>query len=326
MLSVGIKELFTKMSETTVGWHRKETGNLRYHCNYKVPVILPPLLQRVMSEANQTFNFEVDTKRTKYDSNEQVLSYELSSDPDPWVFRAECVNRANQFSSMNSEKFLVGETSPFQKYSIALEHNQFEPGQHVKRHSCEVALPLSPNSPAFVKMELKHQNLFRLLPGRINLVTEYNCGLLKGKTYQNDRFFIYNSLGYLYLGHNEDSLAVPPKQKANECAQVILGDDLGVNKFVYANARLDFLNIPFVSSKLNARVFSCAELVYYPKEEESGGMKQNDHCCRVSLGFGVNLPINEMVALSLYHNFANFGSRKGDVRRSSFVNFTLQFF
>ena len=109
-----------------------------------------------MSDANQTFNFEVDTKRTKYDSNEQLFSYELSSDTDPWTLRAECVNRANQFSSMNSEKFLVNETSPFQKYSITLEHNQFQPGSHVKRHSCEVAIPLSQSAPAFIKMELKH--------------------------------------------------------------------------------------------------------------------------------------------------------------------------
>jgi hypothetical protein len=43
----------------------------------------------------------------------------------------------------------------------------------------------------------------------------------------------------------------------------VLGDDLGVKHFVYTNARLDFLNIPYVS-QIGARVFSSAEAAYYP--------------------------------------------------------------
>jgi hypothetical protein len=106
-----------------------------------------------------------------------------------------------------------------------------------------------------------------------------------------------------------------------EHAQIILGDDLGVSQFAYFCARLDYLNIPYVN-KIGARIFSTAEVVYYPTEPEKS-IREN---CRLSLGFGVNLPVNSMVALSLFHNFANFGGKPGDVHRNSFVNFTLQFF
>lgn len=70
----------------------------------------------------------------------------------------------------------------------------------------ELAFPIGTNSPKFFKFEAKQQNLFKLLPGRINLVTEVNAGFIAGKTYQNDRFFLYNSMGYLYTGHTEKSL------------------------------------------------------------------------------------------------------------------------
>ncbi len=36
-------------------------------------------------------------------------------------------------------------------------------------------------------------------------------------------------------------------QKVGENARVILGDDLGVTNFVYAQARLDYINIPYLS-------------------------------------------------------------------------------
>lgn len=63
---------------------------------------------------------------------------------------------------------------------------------------------------------------------------------------------------------------------------VVLGDDLGVNKFLYVNARLDYLNVPFVRD-IGARLFSVTELGLYPKD--NGALKG-------SVGFGVNLPIN----------------------------------
>lgn len=46
-----------------------------------------------------------------------------------------------------------------------------------------------------------------------------------------------------------------PEQKVGENAKVILGDDLGVTNFLYAQARLDFINIPYLST-IGARLFT----------------------------------------------------------------------
>lgn len=53
----------------------------------------------------------------------------------------------------------------------------------MRKCTAELSLPFAINSPKFVKFEVKQQNLFKLLPNRINLVTEINAGLLKGKTF-----------------------------------------------------------------------------------------------------------------------------------------------
>lgn len=103
----------------------------------------------------------------------------------------------------------------------------------------------------------------------------------------------------------------------NENAQIIIGDDLGVSRFVYCNARLDFINIPYIK-EIGARIFTSAEVCYYPK-----GTEKPVESLRGSLGFGINLPINEMIALGLFYNFYNFGSRVGDIERTSYINFTL---
>jgi hypothetical protein len=69
-----------------------------------------------------------------------------------------------------------------------------------------------------------------------------------------------------------------------------------------------------------ARVFSSFEVAYYPSDTKSGTIKSN---LRGSLGMGVNLPLNDMISIALYHNFGNFGSKLGDIERSSILNFTF---
>ena len=98
----------------------------------------------------------------------------------------------------------------------------------MRRCTAEIAFPFQDNSPNFIKFEAKQNNLFKLVPGKINLVTEVNSGLLIGKTYQNDRFYLYNTLGYLHTGHTESSMTPRPEQKVGECATIVMGDDLGV--------------------------------------------------------------------------------------------------
>ena len=115
-----------------------------------------------------------------------------------------------------------------------------------------------------MKLDLQQKNLFKPFPGRLNIVTELNCGMILGKqTCQNDRFFLYTTLGYRFLNHCEKPLQAQPVQKVNEQLKLVLGDDLGVNRYLYSSVRFDWLNLPYVSD-FGARVFNSAEIAYYP--------------------------------------------------------------
>jgi hypothetical protein len=99
----------------------------------------------------------------------------------------------------------------------------------------------------------------------------------------------------------------------------VLGDDLGVTKYFYAGGRLNFHNFPILKNA-GARVFSSFEVAYYPSDSKSETIRNN---LRGSIGMGVNLPLNDMISIALYHNFSNYGSKLGDIERSSYLNFTF---
>lgn len=42
-----------------------------------------------------------------------------------------------------------------------------------------------------------------------------------------------------------------------------MGDDMGCDQYAYLGTRLDFLNVP-VLSDYNGKLFSQAEVIYYP--------------------------------------------------------------
>ena len=46
-------------------------------------------------------------------------------------------------------------------------------------------------------------------------------------------------------------------------SRILLGDDLGADKYIHALARLDFTNVPYLK-KYNIRPFIFGEYVYYP--------------------------------------------------------------
>lgn len=71
---------------------------------------------------------------------------------------------------------------PTTKQSLTLAHSIVTPSL-VRNCSGELAFALKPRDPAFLKFEVKQQNLFELLPGKINLVTELSGGLILGRTY-----------------------------------------------------------------------------------------------------------------------------------------------
>jgi len=96
----------------------------------------------------------------------------------------------------------------------------------------------------------------------------------------------------LKLGHKEfcnvpDELRISADLKNNE---VIVGDDPGCHHFASLQARFDFLNLPYLE-KIGARLFSSAEIVYYPScYDKIRSIHDIKDQTRVSFGFGINVP------------------------------------
>jgi hypothetical protein len=159
-------------------------------------------------------------------------------------------------------------------------------------------------------------------------------GSLKQTSFVNDRFYLHNTSGYLALGHEEPSNMPPQvtdnKQLQKEAKQMLtsgladvrLGDDLGSDRYLYTGARFDFIDVPFLRD-YNCRLYSAAELIWYPQFAHKSPV--TDHI-RGSLGFGLNMPLNDFFSVALYYNAANFNSRRGDIERSSWINLSFCYF
>lgn len=158
------------------------------------------------------------------------------------------------------------------------------------------------------------------------------------QSFVNDRFFVYNTGGYQNLGHTEPSLrpstnldSEKAKKEEREALdrglhRVVMGDDMGCSRFAYLGGRLDFLNVPYLADA-GVRVYSQAELIYYPehkRQENSQSAVWKD--IRGTVGFGIAMPLSDMINFGLYYNAANFGSKVGDIEKSSLINFTFNFF
>jgi hypothetical protein len=148
------------------------------------------------------------------------------------------------------------------------------------------------------------------------------------KTFCNDRFFLYNTLGFTHIGHNAHGTA--PRDKNMAETKTLLGDDLGANRYFLLNLNLMACKIPYIEKLNNARIFSCAEILYYPAafgchdtECNGRGIAKD---LRASIAFGINVPITPMLHLSFYYSIANWGTRFGDVERTNFINFNFGFF
>jgi hypothetical protein len=101
-----------------------------------------------------------------------------------------------------------------------------------------------------------------------------------------------------------------------------MGDDMGCDHFAYLGTRLDFLNLPFLGEK-GAKVFSQAELIYYPAIGRSFSASEN---VRASMGFGLSWPLSHMINFGIAYNAVNFNSKVGDIERSSIISWAFNFF
>ena len=129
-----------------------------------------------------------------------------------------------------------------------------------------------------MKAEFGNQQFFDLftshnLPYRLRLTLDTQAGcmvpLRNSRSFVNDRFFTYGTLGYRHLGHSQsafDSFARHREQEETESKanQYILGDDPGAHKYCLLNGTLMLSDLPYIKEINNARVFAAAEMLYYP--------------------------------------------------------------
>lgn len=107
----------------------------------------------------------------------------------------------------------------------------------------------------------------------------------------------------------------------------MVGDDLGSENFMLAQARLEFLNIPLLKT-IGMKTFTYAEMAFYPPFLST--YRGSDYLfknIRTSVGFGIALPVNQMISILVYYNACNFNTQsRGDFERHNIINVNLGFF
>lgn len=94
-----------------------------------------------------------------------------------------------------------------------------------------------------------------------------------------------------------------------------------------AQGRLEYTNVPFLRN-YGAKTFTYLEAAFYPsyhtKVRSLGDFVKNT---RLSMGFGIAIPINPMINILIYYNTLNLNSnKKGDIERTNLININLGFF
>lgn len=146
-------------------------------------------------------------------------------------------------------------------------------------------------------------------------------------------------MGYTHIGHcfksnlpekerevhEEDETAGEAKDQTWE--KVAIGDDLGTLNYMMAQLRLEFLRIPFMKD-FSVRAFTYAELAFYPtlKALRVPLPQLFKEHTRLSAGFGLAIPINEMISILVYYNSLNLNSSAGDHERRGYLNINIGFF
>jgi hypothetical protein len=181
--------------------------------------------------------------------------------------------------------------------------------------------------PHFFKLEGKTTEVFELFASRnlgfkLRFILDAQLGyLFPLKTFVNDRFFLYEASGFRHLGHSEKpEIRV---KKANLDEANILGDDLGAHKYFLLNGTLMVGELPFLRELKDARLFTSAEVVYYPAYKSEASIKDD---CRGTIAAGICIPLSEMLHIKIYKDLINVGARYGDVKNTAWVSITFGLF
>lgn len=91
-------------------------------------------------------------------------------------------------------------------------------------------------------------------------------------------------------------------------------------------ARLEFINIPLLRD-YGLKPYLGYELAYYPSLIRNFSVKSLWKDTRHSVGFGLAIPLNNMIDLLIFYNALNFNSKRGiDFERRGLININLGFF
>ena len=147
--------------------------------------------------------------------------------------------------------------------------------------------------------------------------------------HSNDRLFVTKTHCFNSIGHCEpsnepiDPLSIQSSEpKDKTFRKVILGDDLGSEKYLTVLGRLEFSDVPMLKN-YSIKPFIFAEGIYYPPAASYGR-----EYCRGGIGFGVSipLPVNDMLSLQIYQNALIYNPNKGDIARTSAFEIEIGFF
>ena len=109
---------------------------------------------------------------------------------------------------------------------------------------------------------------------------------------------------------------------------MILGDDLGSERYVNFLGKLEFTNIPYLKA-YNIKPFIFGELIFYPPYYSQSLPDALKKYTRGGIGFGFSIPlfIHEMLSIQLYHNAFVFNPiHKGDIARFNIVEIDIGIF
>lgn len=261
----------------------------------------------------------------------------------------------DQFASL---PFILNDSQASHKLALGAEYNSIKP-QYLRFQNLDVELATA--GAGFLKLNYQRAQRINLFSNYFSFSYSLNCGLIKNlsalfsksgsppQLKTNDRLFLSRTHCFSVLGHNEVSNRIvdeaeinkdiikterqqDPQSQSDTCLRkVIMGDDLGSERYLNLLGRLDFCNIPGLRN-YGLKPFIFGELIYYPPcNEKSPTLAASlKRYTRGGFGFGLSvpLPINEMLNLHIYQNIALFNASKqrGDIARNSMIEVEIGFF
>ena len=119
--------------------------------------------------------------------------------------------------------------------------------------------------------------------------------------HSNDRHFIektncFSSIGHVCESNEKIEAEKFQKEATGNQRKIILGDDLGANRFVHLVSRLEFADMPYIR-RYGIKPFILGEYIFYPPSailQNKGNLKDHSRG-GIGIGLSIPLPIGDML-------------------------------